>query len=256
MFKNFLSVAFLAFSPLLAAQLSPRNEDIVKMVKAGLGEDLIITTINASPGYYDTSVGGLAALKTAGVTDKELSAIVHKAFQICFAGTGQDQTQGLNLGQMEKLLQDAHCGPLPSAAPAPVSNALPTAPSPTAAPALPAQALAQQPPMPAQSTSKPRVLLTLANSSAGQSAPQDQSMQMSKEFAQNCPGAQVTIDPEMIDYTVFLNSVQDSAVQYTQIRITNKDGNLISNTKESESIDGGVKKACNVIMADWAKSKS
>jgi hypothetical protein len=120
---NFLAVAFLA-SPLLAAQLSPRNDDIIKMVKARLGEDLIITVINASPGYYDTSTNGLAALKSAGVSDKVFSAIVQRAFQICFAGTGRDQTEGLKLGQMEKLLQKNGCGPQHSdAKPAPAAPA-------------------------------------------------------------------------------------------------------------------------------------
>ena len=35
--KSFLAFAFLAFSPLLMAQLSPRNYDVINMVKAGLG---------------------------------------------------------------------------------------------------------------------------------------------------------------------------------------------------------------------------
>src|SRR5271166_711644 len=182
MHRSFLAAVFLAFSPLLAAQLSPRNEDIVKMVKAGLGEDLIITTINASPGYYDTSEAGLAALKTEGVTDKELSALVHKAFQICFAGTGRDQLQGLDLGQMEKLLQETGCGPQHSAAPAASAQAAPApdaasiAPIPAAVldPAVQAPA---QPSLPhAHSANKPRVFLTLANIVAGQSAPQEPSM--------------------------------------------------------------------------------
>lgn len=102
---------FLAASLPLFAQLSLRNADVIKMVNAGLGEDLIITTVNAAPGYYDTSVDGLHALKSAGVTDKEFSAIVQKAFHICFAGTQKDHSEGLQLGEMEHLLQEFHCGP-------------------------------------------------------------------------------------------------------------------------------------------------
>lgn len=109
--KCLQALAFLALSLPLCAQLSLRNIDVIKMVNAGLGEDLIITTVNAAPGYYDTSVDGLHNLRSEGVTDKELSAIVQKAFHICFAGTDQDRIEGLQLGQMEHLLQEFHCGP-------------------------------------------------------------------------------------------------------------------------------------------------
>ena len=263
MHRNFLALIFLAFSPLLVAQLAPRNEDIVKMVRAGLGEDLIITTINASPGYYDTSVAGLAALKTAGVTDKVLSALVHKAFQICFAGTGQDQVQGLTLGQMEKLLQDTGCGPQHSAVPplsaqvAPVPNAsvpapVAAAPCPVVALAAAIQAPAEPSSAPARSASKPRVFLALASTEAGQGTPQDQATQISKEFAQNCPGVQVASNQNMTDYTVRLSPVEDGAAHDPQFRVANKDGSLISNTNEGVAIGDGVKKACNAILADWA----
>jgi len=133
--KYLQAVAFLAFSPLLSAQLALRNADVIKMVKAKLNEDLIITTVNASPGYYDTSVDGLANLKQAGVTDKEFSAIVQKAFHICFAGTDQDQLQDLKLSQMEDLLQTSHCGPqhsdqepVPGAKAPPLADATPKNP--------------------------------------------------------------------------------------------------------------------------------
>jgi hypothetical protein len=54
------------------------NDAVVKMVKAGLSDDVIITTINASPGTYDTTANGLIALKQAGVSDKVIAAIVAK----------------------------------------------------------------------------------------------------------------------------------------------------------------------------------
>lgn len=63
----------------LAAQQALNNDSIVKMVKAGLSDDLIVTTINASPGTYDTSADGIIALKTAGVSDKIVAAVVAKA---------------------------------------------------------------------------------------------------------------------------------------------------------------------------------
>lgn len=73
-----LAVAFLALSALLAAQQALNNDSIIKMSKAGLSDELIITTINAQPGSYDTSTDGLIALKAAGVSDKVVTAIVMK----------------------------------------------------------------------------------------------------------------------------------------------------------------------------------
>jgi hypothetical protein len=64
---------------LLAAQQPMGNDDVVKMVKAGLSDDIIVTSINASPGTYDTSPNGLIALKQAGASDKVIAAIVAKA---------------------------------------------------------------------------------------------------------------------------------------------------------------------------------
>jgi hypothetical protein len=55
------------------------NASVIKMVKAGLPEDLIISTINTHPGTYTTTADGLIALKKAGAGDKVLAAVVLKA---------------------------------------------------------------------------------------------------------------------------------------------------------------------------------
>jgi len=68
--KKILAIAFLAICPLLFAQQALNNDAVIKLVKAGLSDDLIVTTINASAGTYDTSADGIIALKTAGVSDK------------------------------------------------------------------------------------------------------------------------------------------------------------------------------------------
>jgi hypothetical protein len=64
----------------LTAQQAMNNDAVIKLVKAGLSEDLIISTINSQPGTYDTSTDGLIALKKAGVSDKVVGAIVTKGF--------------------------------------------------------------------------------------------------------------------------------------------------------------------------------
>jgi len=77
--SSLLAALMVASSVLALAQQSLTNDSIIKLVKAGLSEDLIISTINAQPGAYDTSPDGLIALKAAGVSDKVVSAVVAKA---------------------------------------------------------------------------------------------------------------------------------------------------------------------------------
>lgn len=77
--KFILAFVFIAICPLLVAQQVLNNDSIIKLVKAGLSDDLIVSTINASPGTYDTSADGVIALKTAGASDKVIAAIVTKA---------------------------------------------------------------------------------------------------------------------------------------------------------------------------------
>jgi len=77
--KNILAVAFMAICPLLIAQQALNNDSVIKLVKAGLSEDLIVSTINVQPGAYDTSTDGLIALKAAGASDRVVTAIVAKA---------------------------------------------------------------------------------------------------------------------------------------------------------------------------------
>jgi hypothetical protein len=77
--KIILVVGFLALCPLLVAQQPLTNDSVIKMAKAGLSDDVIITSINSSPGAYDTSTEALVALKKARVSDKIVSAIIVKS---------------------------------------------------------------------------------------------------------------------------------------------------------------------------------
>ena len=77
--KALLVIAILCICSLLPAQQVMHNDSVIKLVKAGLSDDLIVSTINASPGAYDTSADGLIALKTSGASDKVVAAVVAKA---------------------------------------------------------------------------------------------------------------------------------------------------------------------------------
>jgi len=63
---------------MLLGQKQLDNSSIITLLKGGISEDVIISTVNASRGYYDTSANGLIALKRAGASDRVIAAIVVK----------------------------------------------------------------------------------------------------------------------------------------------------------------------------------
>lgn len=73
-----LSMAFCAFA---FAQQPLSNDSVIKMVKAGLDENTIVTMIQSQPGRYDLSVDALVTLKQDGVSDKVLGAMAAKNAQ-------------------------------------------------------------------------------------------------------------------------------------------------------------------------------
>jgi hypothetical protein len=70
-------VVLLSFGLCAHAQVpaASANADIVKMIQAGLPEAVILNKIRGSAGSFDTSTDALIALKKAGATDAELTAI-------------------------------------------------------------------------------------------------------------------------------------------------------------------------------------
>jgi hypothetical protein len=72
------SVSLFLAPALLHAQQMMDNAAVIKLAGSGLSEDLIVQTINASAGHYNTGADALIALKKAGVTDKEVGAMLMK----------------------------------------------------------------------------------------------------------------------------------------------------------------------------------
>jgi curli biogenesis system outer membrane secretion channel CsgG len=72
-----LFVALLLCSTLLASakQKPLTNDDVIKMTKAGLDEDVIVGTMQSNLNAFDLSPDGLIALKKSGVSSKVLHAM-------------------------------------------------------------------------------------------------------------------------------------------------------------------------------------
>ena len=77
--KRLPALALLAIASLLFAQEDMNNAAVIKLLKAGLSDDLIVNTIDASPGKYDTSADALDALRNAGADSKVISAVLMKS---------------------------------------------------------------------------------------------------------------------------------------------------------------------------------
>jgi hypothetical protein len=106
----------------------------------------------------------------------------------------------------------------------------------------------------APATQKPRVYLQSESKGVGHGSLRDQSMEMAKDFEKNCPDVRVTVKEDAADYVVHLSHIEHGFVRDNQFQVANKDGDLISQTKEGGSISGGVKKACALILADWQRN--
>jgi hypothetical protein len=208
------------------AQSALDNSAVIKLVKAGLSDDLIISTVNATPGKYDTSADGLIALKAGGASDKVVSAIVLKASSLQPSITPSSPADRAVPGKSTQA-------PTDPAVQGPVQQYIAPATAPTA--------------------NKPRVFLQSASKGTNRNAARDQSMEMSKDFERDCDGVRVTINQQMADYTVVLNHIEVGFARDNQIQVANKEGDLLSKTKEGGSIAGGMKKACALIVADLAK---
>jgi hypothetical protein len=209
MTKAVIVIGALLVCPLLFAQQTMNNDSVVKLRQAGFSEELIVSTINRSAGSYDTSVDALIALKNAGVTNTEISAMIAKT-------------------SAAKML--------------PVADPAPATRTPL--------------PVPVRPGGKPRVLLRSQSHTTGWNMSRDQSMEMTKDFQELCPDVQISVNQNLMDYSVELNHVEHGLIRENQMQVADKMGDVVTKAKGGATIKGEVKKACDAILADWAKSNA
>lgn len=70
--------SLVALALLAGAQDALNNDSVVKMVKSGLGESLIVSMVQNQPGKYLLTPDDLVKLKEAGVSEKILTAMANK----------------------------------------------------------------------------------------------------------------------------------------------------------------------------------
>jgi hypothetical protein len=69
---------FFAAPSLCHAQQAMDNAAVMKLKSAGLSDDLIVQTINASQGHYDTTTDSMIQMKKDGLSDGVIGAMVAK----------------------------------------------------------------------------------------------------------------------------------------------------------------------------------
>jgi len=104
------------------------NEDIVSLKKAGIGDDVIILTINRGVSRFRTQPADLVTLKNAGVSDAVISAMLKSASDPANSATSKsvtvDSTNAALVLQFDSSVTDANAVGLPEATRAAVIQAL------------------------------------------------------------------------------------------------------------------------------------
>lgn len=89
-----LLCALFAFTLFAAGQEVLTNDSIVKMVKAGLGEGIVVSMIQNQPGKYSLTTDDLVKLKQEGISEKILAAMVTKGSAASAPSTPATSTSG------------------------------------------------------------------------------------------------------------------------------------------------------------------
>src|SRR5580698_543623 len=76
--KKVSIVVCFAFASLVLAQQALTNESVLKLVKADMGDDVIVNMINSQPANFSLGTDDLIALKGGGVSQKVISAMLLK----------------------------------------------------------------------------------------------------------------------------------------------------------------------------------
>lgn len=81
MLKHALNVffVFVLFAGTILAQAVLNNDSIIKMAGAGLGDEIIVSTIKSQAGNYKLDPDSLIQLKKAGLSEKIIGAMIEKS---------------------------------------------------------------------------------------------------------------------------------------------------------------------------------
>lgn len=192
------------------------NQDVTSMVKSGLPADIIVAKIKASPGNFDTSPATLEKLKSDGVPDSVVLAMVEAS------------------GKTDK-----------SAVPAPTTKSDAAADVPPGKPRVyvsDSQSWLMAGGFGASNGAA-------GGATRGGSSPQ--TVELIKTFGQRCPDAIVTNDREKASYVVLFDreSFKSILARRDKIAIFRRNGDVLF-SDSVRSVGNAVKDACEAIQKD------
>jgi hypothetical protein len=76
--KTRIAFGAMLFTCLMLAQQTITNDSVLKLVKAGMGDDTIVNMINTQPATFALGTDDLIALKAGGVSEKVIGAMLLK----------------------------------------------------------------------------------------------------------------------------------------------------------------------------------
>lgn len=75
-----------------------KNTDVIALSQAGLGDDVILSKIGSLPCNYDVSTNSIIVLRTSGVSNEVIAAMVER----CFGASGAQGVGASNLDPTQK----------------------------------------------------------------------------------------------------------------------------------------------------------
>jgi len=192
------------------------NRDITSMVKTGLSADIVVAKIKASPGDYDTSPATLEKLKSAGIPDSVVLAMVEASAKTSNSSAPvttdkPDAANEIPSGKTRVYVSDSQSWLMAGGFGA--SNG------------------------------------TAAGATMGGSSPQ--TVELIKTFGQRCPQAIVTSDREKANYVVLFDreSFKSALARRDKIAIFRRNGDVLF-SNSVRSVGNAVKDACEAITKD------
>jgi hypothetical protein len=238
--RSIVCIAFLLsiISAMVNAQEPLTNETVVKLVKAGIGDDTIVGMVNQQQGKYALSANDIIALKNGGVSDKIMSAMIVRNGASKVQPTSDVATRVKSSSEL-----------VPSSA---VAND----PTPTVATSA--------------TDGRTRVFVTDSQSweirggwsaagnnrswggsgyQAGGARPQ--TAEIIKTFNQRCPAVTITNNVQRADFAVTLDHEggKGYARRHNKIVVFNREGDAIF-SDSTRALGNSVKDACEAILGN------
>jgi len=219
----------------LCAQEILTSETILKLVKAGVGDDVIVGMVNQQFGRYVLSADAIITLKTAGVSDRVISAMIVRSGGGPVTPTSNTVTASI----------------APSTPPQPTTNNQPAHPDDekTRVYVSDSQSWEMRGGWAAGGHRNADGTGSWGGAGIERGGARPQTAEIIKTFNQRCPGVTITNNVAKADFAVILDHEggKGLARRRNKIVVFNRDGDDIF-SDSTRAVGSSVKDACQAIL--------